>query len=164
MTAQAVADVFECALITRKMSDDIYRAAKIKLAPQPLTIDREAAKTFFQHHNLIETQRAASGDKTFSLISGIKKDIVLTNRLAEKPNRVAIYGWHKENGEPIQPLTIVHKDTYVDYSHGVRLVSRRVMVDGREIDLRALLNDPELCALVSDEGPITARYRALEKN
>ncbi len=41
---------------------------------------------------------------------------------------LAIYGWHRENGVAIQPLTIVHKDTYVDYSHGIRLVSRAVWI------------------------------------
>jgi hypothetical protein len=160
MTAQAIADAFNCSLITRKMSDDIYRAAKVKLAPEPLTVDREAPKTFLQHHALIETQRAATDPTPAALIAGIKKDLVVTNRLSEKPNKVAIYGWHKlDSGQPIQPLTTVHKDTYVDYSHGVRLVSRRVMVDDNEVDLNTVLNDANLSALVSDEGPITARYQ-----
>ncbi len=48
---------------------------------------------------------------------------------------MAIYGWHKPDGTPIQPLTTVHVDWYVDYSHGVRLAKRTVKVDGQSADL-----------------------------
>ena len=65
---------------------------------------------------------------------------MVTNRLDEKPNRVAIYGWHKLDGKPIQPLTIVHVNWYVDYSHGVRLMKRTVMVDGKPRDVRHVLH------------------------
>ena len=84
----------------------------------------------------------------------MKKDVVVSNRLAEKPNRVAIYGWHTADGKPIQPLTIVHRDTYVDYSHGVRLMRRTVTVDGRPRDVRHVLYSATLNGLLSDEGPI----------
>jgi len=67
---------------------------------------------------------------------------------------VAIYGWHRLDGLPIQPLTTVHVNTYVDYSHGARLVSRRVLVDGRDRDLGELLQDPNLAPLLSDEGAL----------
>ena len=93
---------------------------------------------------------------TGPLVAGHKKDIVTTNRLKEKPNRVAIYGWHKLDGKPIQPLTIVHGDTYVDYSHGVRLVAREVLLDGRAAQIEDVLRDPALAPLLSAEGPIRA--------
>ena len=35
-TAQAIADTFECLLTTRKMCDDIYVQATVKLAPSPI--------------------------------------------------------------------------------------------------------------------------------
>ncbi|HMP06409.1 MAG TPA: hypothetical protein PJ982_08685 [Lacipirellulaceae bacterium] len=54
----------------------------------------------------------------------------------------------------IQPLTIVHWDRYVDYSHGVRLVRDAMVVDGARVPIAELLVDPERCALVSDEGPM----------
>jgi hypothetical protein len=151
-TAARIADAFGCALPTRKIVDDVYRNAALKLAPKPLTMDREAPSTFLQHHRLIEEQRA--GHPLGELIAGIKKDVVVTNRLAEKPNRVAIYGWHTAEGKPIQPLTIVHVDRYVDYSHGVRLMKRAVVVDGIARDVRQVLLSPDRCVLLSDEGPI----------
>ena len=152
MTAARIADAFGCALPTRKIVDEVYRSAAIKLEPKPLTEARESAATFLKHNAIIEEQR--TGRKLGELVAGIKKDVVVTNRLDEKPNRVAIYGWHKLDGKPIQPLTIVHVNWYVDYSHGVRLMKRTVIVDGKPRDIRHILHDPNLCGLLSDEGPL----------
>lgn len=158
MAAQKIADAFGCSLPTRKIVNDIYEQSELKLEPRPLTEKREAIETFVEHHQIIERQRGAKPLGT--LIAGIKKDVVLTNRLNEKPNRVAIYGWHKLDGKPIQPLTIVHGDGYVDYSHGIRLVRRDLLVDGKPMHLEDVLKDPHLCALLSDEGILQVlRYR-----
>ncbi len=151
-TAQAAADAFGCSLITARMSDAIYRQAELKLEPRPLTENREAVETFVQHSAVIDSQFAGKPAGTF--VAGIKKDVVITNLLQERANRVAIYGWHKPDGTPIQPLTTVHVDWYVDYSHGVRLAKRAVKVDGRTADLWDVLKDPVLSALFSGEGPI----------
>ena len=152
MTAQRIADAFGCALPTRKVVDDVYKAATVRLEPIPLTADRESVATFAKHHGQIEQQRA--GKELGALVAGIKKDVVISNRLSEKPNRVAIYGWHKMDGTPIQPLAIVHVNTYVDYSHGVRLMKRTMMVDGKPRDVRHVLHAADVCGLLSDEGPV----------
>jgi hypothetical protein len=151
-TAARIADAFGCALPTRKVVDDVYRAATVKLEPKPMTEDRELPATFLRHNALIEEQR--TGKKLGELVAGIKKDVVVSNRLAEKQNRVAIYGWHKTDGKPIQPLTIVHTEKYVDYSHGVRLMKRAVAVDGKPWDVRHVLYATEPHGLLSDEGPV----------
>ena len=67
---------------------------------------------------------------------------------------MAIYGWQRLDGIPIQPLTIIHAATYVDYSHGIRLVSAAMIVDGKPTTVAAVLKDPVLNILLSDEGPI----------
>lgn len=155
--AQAAADAFGCVLPTQKMVDDIWRQAAIKLDPRPLTHDRESVETFVEHNSIIESQRA--GRRSGGVVAGIKKDVVITNQLADRPGHVAIYGWHKLDGSPIQPLTTVHVASYVDYSHGIRLVRGTAVVDGEPRELRDVLSDPALCHLVSDEGPIKAlRY------
>ncbi len=152
MTAARIADAFGCALPTRKIVDDVYRAATVKLEPRPLTKDRESPATFLEHHAIIERQR---GDrKPGELVAGIKKDVVISNRVAERPNRVAIYGWHKLDGSPIQTLTTVHINWYVDYSHGARLMKRSVNIDGKVRDMRHALYAADLAPLLSDEGPI----------
>ena len=152
-TAQQIADRFGCVLPTRKLVDAIDRHAELHLAPHPLTRDREAVATFLEHHEIIELQRA--GKPLGLLVTGIKKDIVLSPRIFERPNRLAIYGWRQLDDKPIQPLTIVHHNRYVDYSHGVRLVRNAFELDGQTVKITDLLADPARCSLVSDEGPMS---------
>jgi hypothetical protein len=156
-TAQIIADQFGCTLPTRKIVDAIDAAAEVRLSPHPMTVEREAVATFAEHNAIVEKQR---GEKPLGLlVIGSKKDIVLTPRLFEKPQRLAIYGWRQLNGQPIQPLTIVHWNQYVDYSHGVRLVHDLVEIDGKSMKISDVLSDPDWCDLVSDEGPMKpARY------
>lgn len=156
-TAQRIADAWGMTLPTRRIVDAVDAVANIRVEPRPMTENREAAATFLEHNNIIEKQRAAN--PLGVLTTGMKKDVVLSNRLKEKPNRVAIYGWRKPDGTVIQSLTIVHVDWYVDYSHGVRLVAGTMIADGKELSVADVLADPHLCVLVSDEGEIVpARY------
>lgn len=150
--AIAISDAASCSLITNKISDDIFAASELKLAPKPLTKDRDSVATFWQHHRIIEEQLL--GKPRGSLVAGIKKDVVLSNRLREKPHKVAIYGWHYPDGRPIQSLYVGHVDWYVDYSHGVRLMSDRMLVDGQPHRVTDILNHPQLHRLLSDEGPL----------
>ena len=153
-TATAIADKFDASLITSKISDDVFAAAQVRLDPKPLTKDRDAVATFWQHQQIIEEQ--LRGKPHGQLVAGIKKDVVLTNRLKEKPHKVAIYGWHHPNGRPIQSLYVGHVDWYVDYSHGVRLMSQQILVDGRSLKVSDVLKDARLCPLLSGEGPMDA--------
>lgn len=153
-TAQAFADAYGYVLPTRRMVNAIWRAATVQLEPQPLTEAREASGTFVQHHRLIEAQRANAHAPRGALTAGIKKDVVVSNRLLERANRVAIYGWHHQTGVPIQPLYVGHVDWYVDYSHGIRLVQRTMRVDGAPLSFEQIATDPVLHILVSDEGPL----------
>lgn len=155
MTAQRLADLYGCSLITRRISNIVYSDAESRLDPKPMTENRESVSTFIAHNDIIEGQRA--GKPLGMLTCGIKKDVVLTNLLATKPTRVAIYGWHYTNGTPIQPLSTVHVNTYVDYSHGIRFMSRECVVDGKKCDIEHVMKNPDWCALVSDEGPLTIR-------
>jgi hypothetical protein len=50
MTAQAIADSLQCFLPTRKMVNDIYTQATVKLEPVPLYAFRDSAITFRHHH------------------------------------------------------------------------------------------------------------------
>jgi hypothetical protein len=157
-SATQIATAFGCTLPTRKMVNDIYAAAEVKLEPKPQTKDRETVETFVRFNDIIEQQRAGAGKPLGQLVAGHKKDVVLTNRLKEKPNKVAIYGWHKPDGQPIQPLYVGHADYYVDYSHGIRLVKQTMTVDGKPKQIADVLRDAELSKLVSDEGAIDASY------
>lgn len=158
--AQAVADRTRASLPTSRISDVAWAAAELRLPPQPIP-PSEAMTTlpvFADHHHLIESIWPEGLDHGV-LVAGLKKDVVLTPALSRETGRVAIYGWHTQDGAPIQPVYTGHTDRWVDYSHGIRLVSRRVWVDGVEYDLRAILEDSHLSLLLSDDGPIRpARY------
>ncbi|MGH7467855.1 MAG: hypothetical protein ACRENP_07675 [Longimicrobiales bacterium] len=156
-TAQAFCDAFGFVLPTRKMVNYIWTAAHVHLDPRPLTQERESVLTFLQHHRIIEEQLAGTPRGAF--VAGIKKDVVVTNKLLERPQRVAIFGWHYPNGEPIQPLYAGHVDWYVDYSHGIRPVRRLMRVDGMLRPFEQILNDGQWRDLLSDEGTLAvARY------
>ena len=157
MAAQFIADRSDCFLPTRKMVDLIHQQADLRLEPIPLTAFRDSTVTMWQHHCLIEAQRR--GRK--GLISGIKKDVVICSKdvLKGRQHRVAIYGWHAANGKPIQPLYAGHIDAYVDYSHGIRLIDRRIKINGRQMDYTDVLDHPVLRKLLSDEaGVLMKRY------
>ncbi len=149
MAAQVIADSFHCFLPTRKMVNDIYEHARVKLAPVPMYAFRDSSVTMWQHHLIIEGQR--KGKK--GLIAGIKKDVVLSGKVSRdtKPDREAIYGWHKLDGKPIQPLYTGHINWWVDYSHGIRLVYRTIWVNGKPMDYTAVLKHSVLQKLLCDE-------------
>ncbi len=160
--AQQIADQFGCILPTTQMVDDIYSSSQTKLSPRPMSggaypnwESRMTQNEFFnEHQRLLNAQTQQAGHTNGNLVAGHKKDIVITNRLNSNPGKVAIYGWHQTNGRPIQNLTTVHSKDYADYSHGVRLIQKKVIVDGREMDIEDVLRDPILSGLLSNEGPI----------
>tara|TARA_R110002072_G_scaffold35722_2_gene105394 strand:+ start:99 stop:1247 length:1149 start_codon:yes stop_codon:yes gene_type:complete len=153
-TAQQVCDRSQCLLPTRKLVNEIYQRATIKLRPQPLPPGPAMTTTayFLRHNQTIEGQLRALGGRRGALTAGHKKDVVISPRLQTRRGRVAIYGWHRSVGNPIQPLTTVHSRDYVDYSHGVRLIRDAVTLDGRQHSASAILKDALLHPLLSDEG------------
>jgi hypothetical protein len=134
------------------MVDAIYEQSAHHLTPVPLPAGPLMRSNLYlsKHQQRIDEQR--SGLPLGELISGHKKDLVLSNRLLQAPGREAIYGWHRAPGNPIQPLSTVHGAQYVDYSHGVRLVSTTVVVDGRARSIYDALQDARLAPVLSREG------------
>ena len=154
MTAQRIADLADCSLPTPKLVDALWRAAELKLKPEPMPPGpaMTTMRSFDQHDTMIKTQ---FGKRLPTLlVAGHKKDVVLAAALATKTNSVAIYGWHKPDGKPIQPLYAGHAATWADYSHGIRLIANECELDGKPVRLTALLADTNLAALVSTEGPL----------
>lgn len=146
-------------LPTPEMVDAIYDQAEVQVSPSPMTPTSEMESTAYllRHNKTVQQQLRRAGGKPKYLTAGHKKDIVLTKRLATNPGRVAIYGWHRSNGRPIQPLSTVHGASYADYSHGVRLISRTAYVDGKPMKLGTVMKDRSLVKIVSSEGPVDAR-------
>ncbi|MEI7421096.1 MAG: hypothetical protein WCK18_03340 [Prolixibacteraceae bacterium] len=153
-TAQRLADAFGASLLTAKLSDYIYRVADIKLVPYnyvPVGNANELVSKFVDHNAQIERQLRESGGTRGNLVAGIQKDIILSNRIKAQPGKVVIYGWHKQDGKPIQPVYSGHVWWYVDYSHGIRLINKQILIDEKPMLLSDVLKDPLLYKLFSDE-------------
>jgi hypothetical protein len=157
--AQEIADRLDCRLPTPRLVDAIYAQAAVKLTPAPIPPSpaMTTVAVFLRHNEMVRTGR---GDKPLGqLVAGHKKDVVIANKVFKMPGKVAIYGWHKPDGKPIQPLYTGHSDTWVDYSHGIRLVSRRMLVNGVAKRVEDVLADPRYAAILSDDGVmVKSRY------
>jgi hypothetical protein len=151
-----VAHHFGFELPTPKLVDAIYAEAQIKLQPQPLPAGASMRSTAYvlYHNELINEQRSALDAPLGALTAGEKKDLVLTSRLWRFPGRLAIYGWHRAENQPIQPLSTVHGAGYADYSHGVRLISATAYVNGLARPLAEILGEPGLAQILSYDGPL----------
>lgn len=162
-TATTVARRFGFVLPTPAIVDAIYEQAELRLAPQPMTPGPAMTSTecFFAHEQKIRAQMR--GRRLGELAAGHKKDYVLTNRLATAASQEAIYGWHRGVGAPIQPLSLVHGARYADYSHGVRLVSETVFVDGEPRSFYDLLAEPSPALWLSREGVIAEARRLMAR-
>lgn len=168
ITAQKIADTFDCSLPTPKVVDIIYENSVLKLEPFnyiPRGNRSETPDILNDHSRVIFAQMKAAGYKPGVFVAGTKKDIVISSKLSDpkRTKNVTIYGWHKLDGKAIQPAYNGHIDIYVDYSHGVRLISNRVLIDGKEYDYREILKDPLLHSLLSDEAEPLQKTSYLEK-
>ncbi|MEV6318080.1 hypothetical protein [Streptomyces sp. NPDC051776] len=157
MSAQSLADAWGMQIPTTKVVDAAWQQAALRLTPYPLPAGPDMGSNAYiaKHQERIEEQR---GDAPHDLTAGQKKDVVVSNRLASHPSSVAIYGWHGQDGVPIQPLSTAHAKTYTDYSHGIRLVGGTVRVDGEDRPFADVVADSALAGLLSDEGPITTPH------
>jgi hypothetical protein len=155
-TATAIADRFGFVLPTRKIVDAIYDQSTDRFTPQPLPAGPEMTSTeYYRKHNAMIDQQSRTRSFPFGgLVAGHKKDVVLTNHLRYRPDRIAIYGWHRAVGQPIQPLSTVHGANYADYSHGIRLVGKMAIIEGRLRSVYDILQDSLLAGVLSDEGAI----------
>ena len=160
--AQQLADSLDCLLPSRKMVDNIWSHAAVKMNPEsiPPSPAMTTVPVFDDHNTMVYDQRITYPETLGSLVSGNKKDVIISNLIytSPPPARVVIYGWHYQNGTNIQPMYAGHIDTYADYSHGIRMVQDQCWVDGVPMLASNVLADPTLYPLLSDEGAITLPF------
>ncbi|TNE73737.1 hypothetical protein EP331_03575 [bacterium] len=163
ITAQKIATALDMSLPTTFMVDNLYEQAAVKLRPQPIppSDSMTSVSVFLQHQDSVLEQRAPFTERfpLGRLTAGHKKDVIISNRMVENlktnvPSPVVIYGWHKLDGKPIQPVYNGHGSSYADYSHGIRLVSTIVFVNGEAMSIREVLKSPKWSNLLSNEGVI----------
>lgn len=155
--AQEIADMVGAVLPTAYMVDLIWRAST-RLPPQPYQDLRAMTSTrrFVEHHARIEKTRAGRD----GLLAGHKKDVVISNKLEQKPKATAIYGWHTADGNPIQPVSTHHEQPwYSDYSHGIRLIAPEMVLDGKPVRVVDVLRDPALAEVLTGGKAFDAKRK-----
>lgn len=118
--ALSIAKANNAQLPTKSMVDAIWHQSDCQLRPIPMKPVPAMTQTwYFKEHNRLIEEQLIDIDKTAcNIIAGHKKDIIEP----ERKGKVTIYGWHRLNGRPIQPVYSGHSAEYRDYSHGLRLV------------------------------------------
>jgi len=160
-TAQRLADELGFQLPTKKMVEAIEQAAdRVPFFPQtPASGESRNSIRLWRRQNdqINETSRNRS------FVAGHKKDIVVGAPVLRNPNKVIIFGGRYRDGSRVQQQSAVHSSSYVDYSHGVRMIRPDAIVSqagrSRGMFVRDVLADPALAPLLSDEGATTGwRY------
>ncbi len=165
--AQKLCNRLGFTLPTRKMVDQIWSQATVQLAPAPIPPSPEMTTipVMYDHNQMVWSQRqeVIADHPLGELVGGNKKDVVISKKIYGNPppNRVVIYGWHYQNGTPIQSLYSGHSETYADYSHGIRLVRDSIMINDQPAKITTTLQNDSLHTLFSDEGRIPTPYYPL---
>jgi hypothetical protein len=175
VTAQKIGNLTGLLMPTPMLVYRIWQAA-IKLKRQSIAALGESNKgpnfaQYVKHNAAIQEQ--ISGTPRSTLLSGHKKDIVVSNLM--KPGHVVIFGWYKPapdvfndgtpwttpDRQPQQAHSNEHGDFYVDYSHGVRFLSPLMTIEGKDVETEKVFTDSDLSGFVSNEGPVRKpRYPA----
>lgn len=152
-SAKAIAKHFNVLIPTPTLVDAIYDQAAIQLKPQPMHPgDEMRSNAYYLRHSELINEQAGIIQFPKVLVAGHKKDIVLSTRMLIQPGKVPIYGWHLRPGEPIQPLSLVHGESYEDYSHGLRLISSVACLNGKTVEVEELFRDSSWDAGLSGES------------
>ncbi len=158
LTATKIARLCNCTLPTKRICDQVWQNADLKLTPQPMGASPNmiSTATFIQHNYLIEQQRAG---RTFNILTGHKKDLVIGPNLINDHIHQGLYGWFEPNGYVIQgptPNYSSHSNTYVDYAAGIRFINQTCSLNGEQWNLYDVLKDNTASSLISDEGAYDA--------
>jgi hypothetical protein len=174
VAAQHIADYYRCLLPTTSISDAIWAASILRLAPQKQSPNPGGGVDcwLYQQDRIAAEfdrclQRALAANRGLaelaqSPIASVIKDYVLTARLFEPgaDKKCAIYGWHEPDGKPIQSnmgvdASLPHHIDHIDYSQGgPRLIHPECWVDGQFRELAQVYTEmPELVVKLGLPAP-----------
>ncbi|WP_394829348.1 M15 family metallopeptidase [Pendulispora albinea] len=160
-SAQRVADAFDAALPTEKIVRAIWNQApaRLWLAGQYGKADCVEARMrsnacYRQYNDVVATERRSIGGALGVLTAGHKKDVILSPRVHQRLSSgklptIIFGGWARDGSGPIQGSDPAHDEDWVDYSHGIRLVSLDVTLDGAPARLDELLSNPLYAGLLA---------------
>lgn len=172
---QQIADVLGCMLLTPKVVDLIWLQASLQFnAITQVNGKIVAACNAKDVSEAIDKKIERLGGDPGGIIASVGKYWVLVNRLSYWPSlkykkqACCNYGWMSSSA-PYRAVTPIiklwqtpgfrHNDSHVDPSQVIRLMYRfahLIRNDGSEstVDLQNIATDPELCHLISHEGPL----------
>lgn len=177
LTCQRIADLLDCHLCTPKVATMIFQQAVTKVDPQnhpSWVTDGTMANTnrMIEQSALLDSLIAPESTE---LVANEGKFWVITQRFFkplgnpgmpsfdnwDKPagtvgskHNAANFGFFQRNGVPIQSVGLAHDMSHTDYSQYVTLMSQRCFVGDVEMATADVLKDPNLCDVLSDEGPL----------
>jgi len=187
---QIIADLLGCMMLTPRICDLMYLAAKasgpvLLPSPQPIT---STTKAMIAHSARVDGYLASVRDKLpmtpdggAPLVQTVGKQWVVANELQQKKVGTAEnYGWQfpgssfggsKFESSVTPPLRCIqgqgwaHDITHVDYSQIAQLVWARCTVDGEEKSLpEVLATDPQVAKLLNHNGLLkVTRQPGVEK-
>jgi hypothetical protein len=171
--AQRIANLTHCTLPTSLMVNQIWTNSTVRMTANtfnPATYNINSVQVFALENssNMAERASTTNSHPLGALVSGDKKDIIISTLIYNSlqngvPKPVVIYGWIQPSGSPIQPEFNGHAESYMDYSHGVRLVQMAVTLDGAANTVNNILTDPVLYQLLCNEGaPIAVPYYTID--
>ena len=162
VTAELIARELEGSLPTITMVAATYQACGQKLVAQPWGPPYDSSMLLTSRwkvqDNKIEKGMNDHGFYNGALVEGHLKNIVIGRGLVNTEGaKVGIFGWYDAAGKAIQGPTANWRDhewTYADYSHGMRVVSGVMDVDGGKLSVVEVLQRTELAELISAEGTL----------
>ena len=161
-SAQQICDCLGTLLPTTKILDMTYEQKVIELPPYTSTADAHMADTsrMVWHSQKIDTGKAGRT----GLICNVGKHWMFTNTLLQHPGKSANYGWYDPSAPNLsatnkykmwQCLSWAHNLLHVDYSQILLVIGSEMIVDGHPVSTWEVLKDPDRCAMISYEGPLT---------
>lgn len=173
--AQDIADLLGCMQTTSRIEDLSWQQASERLEPQLLAASSNMVTTAYMIKYSERVDRALAGRA--GLVRTVGKSWVLSPDLighALGPTGAVNYGLHSSaaastNGPfrtasgltAWQTLGHRHNYSHSDYSQTLVLVRSDMLVDGQPMLVADVLQDHELCALLSDQGVTPVRHPAV---
>ena len=149
--AMRLAREFGCVLPTQKITDAICTQAGAKALPVSLPNMelRKAGNYYLALQNEEKALFEQFPDGT--LFAGHRKDLVLTEKSRNPLRNGTLYQSCVQKNKPVN-LNYLMEGNYPEHTAGVRLMSRKVLINGQEKDIGEVLNDPVYAQLLAYEG------------
>ena len=163
LNAERVLSLFDAALPTQKMVDDVYTSSRCQVA-QPWGPPYDASMMRTQRWPIqtskIRRQMGEHGAQPGDLVEGHCKNVIVSPRvMLANGVRLGYYGFFCTSGVPYQHDDLAHGVSYCDYSHGIRGVYNRVVVNGAWLALSDALQDTRYADLLSYSAFCPSTYK-----